>query len=136
MAASVLLRLAILTGEDRYRAKAEEVLASVRDMMVKMPSGFGYVLSALDFYLSKPKEIVVVGDLADERTQTLLAKIRSTYLPNAVVVHKSPDDTETGNLIPLLQGRTLVDGQPAVYVCEQMTCQLPVTTVEALARQL
>ncbi len=136
VAASVLLRLAILTGEDRYRAKAQEVLASVRDMMVKMPSGFGYVLSALDFYLSKPKEIVVVGDLADERTQTLLAKIRSTYLPNAVVVHKSPDDTETEKLIPLLQGRTLVDGQPAAYVCEQMTCQLPVTTVEALARQL
>jgi hypothetical protein len=30
--------------------------------------------------------------------------------------------------IPLLEGRGLVDGAPAAYVCRQFTCLAPVTT--------
>ncbi len=29
--------------------------------------------------------------------------------------------------IPLLEGKTLVDGKPAVYVCERFTCLAPAT---------
>ena len=28
--------------------------------------------------------------------------------------------------VPLLEGKGLVDGQPAVYVCERFTCHAPV----------
>ena len=35
---------------------------------------------------------------------------------------RGPDDE-----VPLLAGKTLVDGEPAVYRCERFACQLPVT---------
>ena len=38
-----------------------------------------------------------------------------------MIVHGPADD------VPLLDGKTLVDGKAAVYVCERFTCQAPVT---------
>jgi len=46
--------------------------------------------------------------------------------PNAVVAFGPSED------VPLLAGKTLVDGKPAVYVCERFTCQAPVTDPAAL----
>jgi uncharacterized protein YyaL (SSP411 family) len=34
--------------------------------------------------------------------------------------------------VPLLQGKALVDGKPAVYVCERFVCKRPVTEPEDL----
>ncbi|MBX7222334.1 MAG: thioredoxin domain-containing protein [Blastocatellia bacterium] len=136
VAVDVLLRLGVLTGVDRYRTKAEEILLLLNENMEKMPSGFAHLLCALDFYLSAPKEIAVVGDPQDPATLELLAEINRTYLPNRVLVCKHPADTEAEKRIPLLRDRTLLNGQPAVYVCENFTCQQPVTTVEELRKML
>ena len=47
------------------------------------------------------------------------------YDPNAVVAFGPSED------VPLLQGKALVDGKPAVYVCERFACQAPVTDPDA-----
>jgi uncharacterized protein YyaL (SSP411 family) len=38
--------------------------------------------------------------------------------------------------VPLLEGRGLVDGAPAAYVCRDFTCRLPMTRPADLAREL
>jgi hypothetical protein len=37
---------------------------------------------------------------------------------------------------PLLEGRGLVDGRPAAYVCENYVCRIPVTDPDVLAAEL
>ena len=48
MATTVLLRLAALTGEGRYRTAAERALASVGPYLARYPTGFAQWLIALD----------------------------------------------------------------------------------------
>ena len=44
--------------------------------------------------------------------------------------------TEPAGALPLLEGKRLVQGSPAAYVCQDFTCEMPVTTAEALETML
>ena len=136
-AAYALLRLAVLTGERDYETRAASALRSVQPYLARAPMGMGNWLCALDFYLSVPKEIAIVGDGSDPATRALLDVLYSRYLPNKVVAGKDPGLAATdSNRIPLLEGRDAIDGQPTAHVCQNYVCQLPVTEPDALATQL
>jgi len=135
MAVDVLLRLAVITGDGDMERRASGALRAVRQLMMTFPTAAGHWLGALDFYLSSPKEIVVVGERGDADTNTLLAEVHKNYLPNRVLVGVEGDDGTTEGL-PLLADRRRIDGRATAYVCENYVCQLPVTDARALARQL
>jgi uncharacterized protein len=117
MLAFALLRLARIWGDDELERRAAGVLRLVRDVIPRAPSAFGWALCALDLYLAPPRELAIIGSPEDAVAQRALAQ----YDPNAVVAF-GPDDE-----IPLLAGKTRVDGKPALYVCERFACQAPVT---------
>ncbi len=136
-AVTALLRLAALTGEARYEHVAVRALEGMGEPMARVPQGFGNLLSALDRHLATPREVVVVGRAGEPDTEALLDALRLRYLPNTVLAPKSPDaPADAEEQIPLLQGRTLVGGRPAAYVCERYACLRPVTNPEELAEQL
>ncbi len=133
-AAMALLRLAVFTGNGDYERCAASSLRSVRDYLGRAPSGMANWLVALDFYLSTPKEIVIVGALEHPATQALYQTAHRRYLPNRVIAGAQDGSQDSGS--PLLDGRELVDGRPTAYVCENYACKLPVTEPDALAKQL
>jgi uncharacterized protein YyaL (SSP411 family) len=57
---------------------------------------------------------------------------RARRHPGAVVVVA---DGAT-DAVPLLDGRTPVDGRPTAYVCRHLVCERPVTGLDALDRAL
>jgi hypothetical protein len=134
MATQLLLRLATHTGDTSYRSIAETSLRSVRQYMAQGGAGFGGWLAALDYYVSTPKEIVVMGNADDSATQALLREVHTRYIPNRIITGAAGPITPTPS--PLLEARALVDGVPTAYVCENYACQLPVTKAEDLAVQL
>ena len=137
MASGVMLRLSLITGNDTLRDRAEAGLRSVRDVMTTYPSGSGNWLCDLDFLLSTPKEIVIIGSNSDQKTDNLRREIFRHQLPNRVVIGVNGEDNMlSAQGIPLLQDRSMVDGQPTAYVCENYVCNLPVTNPEDLAKQL
>ena len=130
VAADVLLKLARLTGDERYERFAVTVLRLAASQFRRYPQGFGRILSVLEFYFQPTREIVVLGD-SDE----LKNEIWREFLPNKVIV-LAGNAGENADLIPLLEGRSLIDGKPTAYVCENFACQKPVTTAEDLREQL
>jgi uncharacterized protein YyaL (SSP411 family) len=135
VAMEVLLRLTVLTGEERYREAAAKVLRRLGSVIERHPYGFARVLSALDFYLSAPKEIAIIGSLAQSETKALLRTVYTGYLPNRVVV-SSDSPVSVSSAIPLLADRPMREGKPTAYVCENFACKEPVTDPAALSRQL
>jgi len=133
MASLVLLRLAALTGESGYRDAAERALASVTAYLARYPSGFANWLSAAQLAVGGIVELAIVGDPDDPATRALLDEARAQARPDLVVAVSADP---SGSVIPLLEGRTAIDGRPTAYVCRQFACRLPVTDPEALAGQL
>jgi uncharacterized protein YyaL (SSP411 family) len=124
-AADVLLRLAKFFGDEKYERFGSTVLRLASPQVRRHPQGFGRALSAMEFQLSKVKEVVVVGDKGNELEREVL----EGYLPDAVVAI-APDAGEKD--LPLLTDRPMIDGAPTAYVCESFVCQRPVTDVEQL----
>jgi uncharacterized protein YyaL (SSP411 family) len=133
-AASVLLRLAIYFDEPLYRDHAAALLESISTFMQRYPTGFGRYLAAAEFLLNTPREVVVVADPHDPSAKPLLDSILKPFRPNQIVALMKPDTQPLP--LPLLAGRTQINAQPTVYVCQNYTCQLPVTNVAALEQQL
>ncbi|HEX2226759.1 MAG TPA: thioredoxin domain-containing protein [Candidatus Binatia bacterium] len=131
MAAQLLLRLYHYTNHDDYLHKAEIILRSYRDAMQAQPFGLAHMLAALDFYLVKPKEIVIIGELNDSATAELLKGVHSNYIPNSTLQWLRPDEP-LGEIAPLLEGKSQVDGKATAYVCHNFTCSAPVNRWEDL----
>ncbi len=132
VAAKNLLRLYHLTGRDDYLQRAERVLSLYAQPMERQSFGLGAMLNALDFYLRKPYEIVLIGDPQAADTQAFLQAIRGQYMPNKIVVQLDPQHLDTHlDALPLLRdllaGKTQVAGRATVYVCHDFTCSLPIT---------
>ena len=136
VAADALLRLAVITGNDDYSSKGATPLRAMQQLLGRAPTATGHWLGALDFYVSLPKEIVIVGPAARPETAALLAAVGTRYLPNRVVVGMNDPAIPPIPDSPLLEQRGMQDGVPTAYVCEHYVCQLPVTDAAALAAQL
>ena len=136
-AAELLLRLALFTGEARYERAAVASLQLVRGAMEQAPTGFGRALNALDLHLGPAFEVAVVGGRDDPRTRALVGTvIAERWLPNVVLALGAPGDADAREAVPLLRERSMVDDRPAAYVCEHLTCRLPVTDPHDLLEQL
>ncbi len=131
MAATVLLRLSLLTGNGDYWQVAERSVATMGKFMGQYPSGFAQWLNACSFIVAEPREIALVG--SQEQLRPLLAVVRAGYRPFQVIAAGVADD-ETP--VPLLENRAQIDGKGTAYVCRQFLCQAPVTSPDELARQL
>jgi uncharacterized protein YyaL (SSP411 family) len=132
MATLVLLRLAALTGEGRYRTAAERAIRQVTAFVGRYPGGFANWLTAIDFALAPVLEVAVVGDAAAPDTDRLLAPARDGFRPHQVVAVGDP----AASGVPLLEGRFALNGRPTAFVCRNFACRQPVDEPEALAALL
>jgi uncharacterized protein len=126
-AALGLLRLAALSGEQRYEDAAAGQLALLHEVAVRHPTAFGHLLQAIDLQLAPRREVALVGDA--DGVAALAAVVRETRRPHLVLAG-GPGDGRTA--VPLMEQRTPVDGRAAAYVCERFACQRPVTEADEL----
>ena len=133
-AATVLLYLSRLLNKPEYEQIATSAISQVLPTAAQYALGYGNWLCAIDFYLAKPAELVLVGPQQHERTQSLADIISQHYLPNVVQARIDPRNEKVD--VELLKDRVMIDGQPTVYICEKYACSAPVTDGKSLKIRL
>jgi uncharacterized protein len=126
VAATVLQKLARLSGDAAYEKIAIRSLGAMQSYMAEYPLGFGQWLVALDSALAIPVEVAIVGHPEAEDTRALIEVARAGYAPHRLLV------AGTGSRPQLLAHREQVEGRATAYVCRGQVCQPPVTDPEAL----
>jgi uncharacterized protein YyaL (SSP411 family) len=138
VAALNLLRLARLRNDktlgDRARKTIDAFAATVNHFASAMPQ----LLVAVDFSLSKPRQIVIAGKADNEQTRALLYEIQRHFLPNKVLI--LADGAEGQKLLAedneAITAMSPLDGKSAAYVCENFTCKGPINDPKVLRELL
>jgi uncharacterized protein YyaL (SSP411 family) len=136
MAATCLLRLAKLTGRNDFSSAAESCLRLAQGLMEQHPTAAGQMLLALDFYLGPTLEIVLIGDPQEANTAAVLDELRARFIPNKVVACHADPASASPHLAALLEGKQAGSDSPTLFVCENFTCQAPVSGKEVAVMEL
>ena len=141
-AALVFLKLAAYGIEGSYLEDAQRILKGFAPYLKEAGVSFAAMHWALHWLLSHVKQLVIVGELSEQKTEALLKVAREGFYPNLVTVFVPQSEVAQDRLscisqsIPLAVGRVALQGKATAYVCQNMLCQLPVHTPEALKEQL
>jgi uncharacterized protein YyaL (SSP411 family) len=130
MAAQLFLRLAGLTGEERWRESAREIVRPLVPAIARAPLALGSLACVLDQLVAPSREVAIAGAADDAATRWLLREVWQRRDPYRVLAWGA------GGSVPLLAGRSLINGRPAAYVCEGFVCRVPTTDPGELAAQL
>jgi uncharacterized protein YyaL (SSP411 family) len=126
LACDLLARLGILMAKDEFRRTASSVIDSLAEPMAHHPLAFGHLLGVADMLVNGSTEIAIVGRPGGADFEALDSAVGRTFTP-AVLLAGGQDES-----IPLLAGRTTVNGVAAAYVCRNFVCEMPVTDPRAL----
>jgi uncharacterized protein len=127
------LRLHGLTGDDRWRERAETTLRGFAEPLRAAPWSLEHMLLAVDYHDEGGKEVLVVLPEGDDGA-ALSRVVREGFVPNRVLVLERDDAIE--EQVPWARGKIAKQGRATAYVCERGACELPTTDPEVLARQL
>lgn len=126
VAASNLLRLARMTGETRWEELASGVFEAFSGHVLRSPGAHSHMLMAYGFAVGPTREVVIAGEVEDERTQEILGAIHRAFVPDKVVLLRpAVGSEELIELAPFVEAQGVMDGKPTIYVCENFTCQKP-----------
>jgi uncharacterized protein YyaL (SSP411 family) len=138
IAALNLLRLAQIRNNQEYQERAERAIAAFSPTLSRFPSAMPQMLCAVEFSLNKPQQIVIAGDPESSNTKALLAEAHRHFMPNKILLLADAAEGQSylGETNQALRSMSPINGKPAAYVCENFTCQAPVTDPKELRRLL
>ena len=138
VAALNLLRLARFRDDKQAAERARKTIDAFTTTLSHFPSAMPQMLVALDYSLSKPRQIVIAGKKDAPETKALLREVRRHFLPKTVLFLADGAEGQKylGEKNEAIRAMSPIDGKPAAYVCENFTCKAPVMDPKELAELL
>ncbi|MBT2218123.1 thioredoxin domain-containing protein [Virgibacillus dakarensis] len=127
-----LVRLGFLTGEAKYRDKAEEMYSAFYQDLHQYAHASTHFLQSLLLTENPTKEVVILGDEIDPDREKLLSRLKEQFLPHVTILASESAEDFAGVASFAAEYKKIGD-KTTVYVCENFACKQPTTDVnEAL----
>ena len=138
VAALNLLRLSQIRNDQGMSERARKTIDAFATTLSHFPSAMPQMLVALDYSLSKPRQIVIAGKKDAPETKALVNEAHRHFLPKTIVILAEGGEGQKylGEKNEAVRAMSPVDGKPAAYVCQNFTCKAPVTDPKQLAELL
>jgi uncharacterized protein YyaL (SSP411 family) len=138
VAALNLLRLAQFRDDKGMADRARKTIDAFATTFSHFPSAMPEMLVALDYSLSKPRQIVIAGKKDGPETKALLREVHGHFLPKTVLFLADGAEGQKylGEKNEAIRAMSPIDGKSAAYVCENFTCKAPVMGPKELTELL
>ncbi len=138
LAALNLARLAAILDSEAYAEQARRIITLFGKTLQDSPGAVPVLVTAADFLAHGKQQVVIAGDSASPEFQALRKVVHSRFLPRAVILHADGGEGQAflARHNAALAEMKPVSGKPAAYVCQNYTCQAPVTEPAALEKLL
>ena len=139
VAALNLLRLAgIFPGNKEHRLRALRTLEAFRPRWQEAPHALPQMLCALELALESPRHLMLAGDPRSADFQALAAVAHEKLGPRRIILALDGGDGQAwlAKQSPWLADMRPAHGKATAYLCQEFTCQAPVTTPEELRKLL
>ncbi|KNY26805.1 hypothetical protein Bccel_2070 [Pseudobacteroides cellulosolvens ATCC 35603 = DSM 2933] len=130
------LKLARITGDNKYEERAVQILNAFGAEIKKYPSGYTFFLIAAMYAKSNPKEVVVVSETANNEARRMLNVINEQFRPFTVSVLYLKDNNKLTDIIPYLENYNQIEDKATAYVCENFACRAPVTDINSFREMI
>ena len=133
-----LLRLWQMTDRADWAKKPQGTFVAFAGRLEKAPEAVPQLVAAVDFNLSKPKQIVIAGEPGAPDTEALLRLVHERYIPNKILLlaDGGAGQKHLAQWLPFLEGVTCKQGRATAYICENYVCKLPTSDPKVVARLL
>jgi uncharacterized protein YyaL (SSP411 family) len=127
VAAQNLVRLAVLTGDDKWRVQADRLLEGILTIASRNMFSHVALLNALDLRL-RGAEIIATGPDAERFAQ---AALKLPFVGRIVLRARNATDLPASHPA---QEKIKASPGPAAFICIGETCSLPVTTPDEIVQ--
>lgn len=129
IAAANLLFLGHIANKSDWTEKAKQVVELFSRSIISQPTMLPEMLQAWEISESGPKQVVIAGVRGREDTCRMLAAVHRVYAPGMFVLLKEcgPDVQDQAIDVPVSSQADMIDQKATAYICENFTCQKPIT---------
>jgi uncharacterized protein len=125
-----LVRLGKIFGSE-YDETSEKLFKVVSNEAKSNPVAFTYLLNSYAYSLGPSHEVVIVGD--DEKMEKTVREIRRHFLPNTILMVR---DGNLEKLLDYTRNMSDLNGSPAIYICRNRSCSLPIADLSTALTEL
>jgi uncharacterized protein YyaL (SSP411 family) len=123
-----LLRLYQLTGQEDHLDQAEDVFKAVNRMIETYAPGYVFhLMNLLRYYDTKRSSVVLALNKNKDFEREVYKKIYTTHVPHRTVFFLSDNESNLLDKIPLVRGKTCLNGKTTLYLCQDRRCLAPIT---------